>query len=321
MSRISRYQESMTKFIKQKSCLNSLNDSIKQKIFTLTDDCDHIVSILFLTVMNSQCQKNGNIINGYHMATSIELMLYNCLLNDNKLYYENKLSKNDVDDVDSNCIGLINVCIVNNNETMQTNYSGTQIDKLTKMSNNVTRQINSNLYKLLKKPTFTFTGNINKTDVVKYKFNDMNVAKKKLCSIKRVNPESLNTYINEKYGFVCQQALLLGWIIGGGDEKQCNNIEKLGLCFGMMLKCVHDFVNIDHDLEYAVDHTKNIVLNNGFQNSFETFVTNKVCFIEGCIKYSIYTNTVKEIIDLLESKLGPVIDNSSPDIFSHMTIE
>ena len=81
-----------------------------------------------------------------------------------------------------------------------------------------------------------------------------------------------------------------------------------------------DFTNIDNDLEYAKNHTKNTIINNGFQNSFEIFIENKQKVIEGCIKQGIYTNTVKEIIDLMENKLDTVIDKSSPDLKSHYTL-
>jgi len=321
MSRISRYQDSMGRFVKQRSCISGMNPEIKNKMDDIINNCDHVISILLLTVMNSQGKKINMNVHGYHIASGIEIMLYTTMINDNKEYYEKKLGKECVSEIINQMPGMVNLCLSHNIESIQDNYLNSNA-KLLKTIYYTTRLINTNLYKLIKETSFEFESNITKTDAIKYKFEDMVKAINKIKKLKRIKQTSLDNYIQDRYGFICQLALINGWILGGGssDDKNIPHLEKLGTCFGNMVKCVYDFINIENDLEYAKIYTTNTIINNGFQNSFEVFIENKQKFIEGCIKQNIYTNTVKEIIDLLESKLDIAIDKSSPDVKSHYTL-
>jgi hypothetical protein len=109
--------------------------------------------------------------------------------------------------------------------------------------------------------------------------------------------------------------------LGGGDEKTLDSLDKIGTSFANMIKLADDFMNLEKDIENSETYTKNYIVNFGFQNSFEMFIDNKQKFIEGCIILDIYTNTVKEIVDLIECKVDLIIDKSSPDMVSHYTLE
>lgn len=323
MSRISRYQDSMGRFIKQKSCLTQLNPDIKNKIDILVNECDHVVGILLLTVMNSQGKKMNITGHGYHIASGIEMMMYVANIMCNKEYYENKLGKDCVNEIICRMPSIVNICLSNNIESIQGNYNNTSYTKLIKVIHYLTRSINSKMHKLIIEEKFSendMQENITKTDITKYKFADVVKAKNKIKKLRRIKKEKLEEYVQDRYGFICQLAFVNGWLLGGGDDKTVPHMEKLGTHFANILKVVQDFANLEIDLEHAKGHTKNIIINNGFQISFEMFIENKQKFIEGCIKQGIYTNTVKEIIDLLEYKLDAVIDKSSPDLKSHYTL-
>lgn len=330
MSRISRYQESMAKFMKQKSYLSSLqttdiDNNIKSNLDEMINECDHVIGILLLTVMNSQGKKSNQSIHGYGLATGIEIMLYTTMIIDDRDYYETRFGRNNVEEIINRTGGIVNICLSNNIESIQDNYTGTTYTKLLKIIHYVTKLLNSRMHKLLSEPIFEFESNITKTDVIKYKFDNNNgnineLAKSKIKKLKKIKKDKLDEYINDRYGFVCQTALITGWLLGGGSDKIIPSLEKLGLQFANMIKSIKDFVNLKSDLEHAKIYTKNTVINNGFQLSFETFIENKNKFIEGCIKHNIYTNTVKEIIDLMESKLDGIINESSPDMASHYTL-
>ena len=259
MSRISRYQDSVTRFIKQRSCLSTLEPDLKNKILEMTDECDHVISILLLTVMNSQSHKSSMTINGYYIASGIEMMLYSVLINDNKDYYTKKFGKDHVNEILSRISGMVNICLSHNLELLQGNFTGTNYTKLLKLIHNITRQLNSGIYKLTIDPQIILGDNIIKTDATKYKFNNINIATQQIIKLKRVNSEKINKYVTDKYGFICQQALIVGWLLGGGDEKLLLNIEKLGMYFAYMVKCVQDFTYIERDLEHATSYTHNII--------------------------------------------------------------
>ena len=319
MSRISRYQDSVNRFIKTKSCITTLPPDLKAKLDDMTNNCDHVIGILLLTIMKSQENKTKMTVHGYYAASSIELMLFSSLIKDNRQFYEEKYGKKDIDIILSMISGLVNIGLFQNIEAIQSNYSSTNHTKLLKLIHNITKQLNTDIYKLYTEPFFIQGEKIKRTDATKYKFKVAH-PEQKIKALHRVSKEEMLKYINDKYGYICCQAITIAWLLGGGDEKSIPALEKTALNFAYMVKCIRDYENLDRDLKYSEDMSRNIIINIGFQNAFEIYMTNKCKFIEGCMIHGIYTNTVKEIIDLLDSKLGVVINNSSPDEYSNYTL-
>jgi len=319
MSRISRYQESMGRFIKNKSCINDLQDQhIKTYIFEIISEFDHVASILLLTVLNNQGKKNGMTLHGYYIASSIEIMMVIIKLLDNERKYSKKYGSRNVQRMIAELVGLINICLSQNIESVQPHYSK---EKALKIFHTCTRMINKRLAKLISNESLEVDKKIKTTDIIKYHFTDVQKIKQKLVKLKQVKEPSLTSFINDKYGSVCQLSLELGWLLGGGDEKTLPSLDKVGTYFSMMIKLASDFLNIESDIDDSECYTKNYVVNYGFQNAFEQFINNKQKFIEACILLDIYTNTVKEIVDLIENKVDEIIDKSSPDMKSHYTLE
>lgn len=319
MSRISRYVESVTRFIKNKSCINDLQDQhIKNYIFEIISEFDHVTSILLLTVLNNQGKKNGMTLHGYYIASSIEIMMVIVKLLDNEKKYGKKYGFRNVQKMIMELIGLINICLSQNIESIQPHYAK---DKVLKIFHICIKLINKKFSKLTSNESLEIDKKIKTTDIIKYHFSDITKIKQKLVKLKQVKESSLMNFINDKYGSVCQLSLELGWLLGGGDDKILQNLDKIGTYFSMMIKITSDFLNIESDIDDNEIYTKNYVVNFGFQNAFEQFIDNKQKFIEACILLDIYTNTVKEIVDLIENKVDEIIDKSSPDMKSHYTLE
>lgn len=325
MSRISRYQDSMSKFIKQKSFITALNEDIKNALTNISNENNHVISIMLLTIMNSQAKLKNQSIHGYYIASGVEYILYVLTLMENKKYYENKYSKKIIDEIITRLPGIVNVCMAQNIESIQNNLSesknNNELNNLFKKVNILMRLNNSKIHNIFLEPSFEFDDLITKTDVIKYKFNNIDLAKQKITKLKKIKKENFEDYVKNRYGYACQLSVINGWLLGGGDDKNISALEKIGLNFGFIIKIVEDFINIEKDLDNAKEYTTNIVLNYGFQNCFELFIENKQKFIEGCMTLDIYGNTIKEIIDLLENKLDTIIsDKSSPDLVSHYTL-
>lgn len=318
MSRISRYQESMNRFIKNKSCINDLQDQhIKNCIFEIISEFDHVASILLLTVLNNQSKKNGITLHGYYMASSIEMMMVIVRLLDNEKKYSKKYGKRNVQKIIVELIGLIYNSLSQNIESIQPHYTK---EKALRIFHTCIKLISKRTAKLILNESLEVDKRIRTTDIVKYHFPDVQNIKNKLVKLKQIKESSLMNFINDKYGSVCQLSLGLGWLLGGGEEKTLVNLDKVGSYFSIMIKLSNDFLNIESDIDDSETYTKNYVVNFGFQNAFELFIDNKQKFIEGCIILDIYTNTVKEIVDLIENKVDEVIDKSSPDMKSHYTL-
>jgi geranylgeranyl pyrophosphate synthase len=319
MSRISRYQESMVKFIKNKSCINDLQDHhIKSCILEIISEFDHVASILLLTVLNNHGKRNGMTLHGYYISSSIEMMAVIANLLDNDKKYSKKYGTRTVQKIIAELTGLLNVCLSQNVESIQPHFSK---ERLLKIFHTCIRLINKRIPKLVSNESLEIDKKIRATDIIKYHFSDIQKIKHKLVKLKHVKELSLNNFISDKYGSICQLSLELGWLLSGGDEKSIPNLDKVGTYFSIVIKIAADLINLEQDIEDSESYSKNYAVNFGFQNAFEQFIDNKQKFIEGCILLDIYTNTVKEIIDLIENKIDAVIDKSSPDMKSHYTLE
>jgi len=112
---------------------------------------------------------------------------------------------------------------------------------------------------------------------------------------------------------------MIGWILGGGDDKTLNKIEKIGSQLANLLKISTDFMNIESDLAKLskIKISTNIIVNYGMQEAFELFVQSKQKFIESALTLDIYTTTLQDIIKIIEEKIDAVIDQTSPDIRSN----
>lgn len=327
MSRINRYQESMDRFMK-KSCINELlDDDIKNNIQNIISKNDHFESILLLTILNSQCKKNDAKMHGYYVASSIEIIstITKLLDNGNRYFknYDGSIIKKNIPEL----IGLINMGLTQNMESLVPYYKGDEIIKLLVLCSKL---ININIGKILADNEMVTNDNIKSTDVVKYKFNNMSQIKNKLSSLLKVDQNDLVKFINDKYGCSCKIAAILGWLVGYKRvsnqtiektfEKTMPILEKIGESFGFMIKLSNDFVFLENDITNADTYSKNYLVNYGFQNGFECFLENKQKFIEGCIQLDVYTHTVKEMIDIIENNIDEVINNSVPDLRSSCTL-
>lgn len=313
MSRISRYQDSISRFIKNKSCINdeSVDINIKNNIFELTNDCEYLVPILLLTVLNNQIKKNKATAHGYYMSCSIELLAIIIRINENNhpLLSDNLIYKS---------VEIINNCMTQNIEHIQTKFA---CNKVINIYTTLIRILNSKIYDIIKTHNFTFDDKIRKTDIIKYKLLDNNEIIKKLQNVNRVEKSNMIKYINDKYGSLCSLSINSGWIMGGSNIKVLKKIDEIGNSMGIVIKIATDFKNLNKDLLIMTDYSKNYIINYGIQNAFELFIDNKINVVEGFIKLDSYTNTIKEIIDIYESYVDNFIDNVEPDLKSNYTIK
>jgi 5'-3' exonuclease len=63
--------------------------------------------------------------------------------------------------------------------------------------------------------------------------------------------------------------------------------------------------------------TKNKV---GLQEAFELFMEAKTKIIESCITLDLYSNTMKEVLDLIETRIDNLIEKTRPDLKSNYTL-
>lgn len=317
MSRISRYQESMGKFIKNKSYITSLEGNMRINIYDLLKNSDNMMPIIMLTVLNSQSKKNGYSLHGYYMGCGMEMIMTIVKLLDNKIYHSINYDEKNIQKIVSKLTSVINICLTQNIEYIQNMFPKEKVIKIFCYANKL---INTKIFDICEEDNMDICKNIKKTDLLKYSFQNIKNPENTISSIKQIKVSDMENYIDKKYGSMCQLAMILGWLLGSGDDKTIGTLEKLGKYLGFMLKISYDFENVERDLCHNNKSSHNYVINYGIQNGFELFIDNKVKFVEGCMSLDIYTNTMKEILDLIEEKIDAFIDNTSPELKSQYTI-
>lgn len=328
MSRILKYKESLLKFIKDRSCLFDENNLPEKdvEVFLMNNikRNNMILPILFLTIMNNQNKKNGLSLQGYYVASSIEFLDIVLNILEKKKEIKKEINKQ-FNDGQININMIIQYLIFCVNKSL---YQNLECIKRF-VHPNLFISIFMNLIEIYNE-TISFQNIFNNNikleiaesklnnDILKWYIRDNNQLKEKYFQLKQITIESLNNYINKKIGSLCVLAICAGWILGGGNEKELNKIKKIGRYFSMIFKLARDFCSIEKDIVNCKNGiTTNYVINYGLQESYELFMYNKQKFIEETMMINIYTTTIKEIIDSIETKVDEIIDETSPDIKSN----
>ena len=300
MSRIFRYKESIEKFFKNKSFINDLNDCQKKILLESSNNTSFFIFMVLLTTTNSICKKHNLSYHSYFMGAGIEC-LYLYFLN-----YDN-ICANKFDN------DLVMIIYINLYKTLAQNINNInghiKTEKIIKMNTYLNKYITAKIelfFELNKmvKPSLIWI----KNDITKYKKFDSSL----FSNIKCLNYNDLINYIDLYLGTICKLALVCGWILGNGEEKQTANLEKIAIHMARMIKISNDYMNLNTDLSNLLIHnyTYNSVISLGLQYTFSMFQESKTKFVEGCMSFDIYTNTTKEIIDSLEEYLDIIIDNT-----------
>ena len=291
MSRISRYQESIDKFFKNKIC--SIY-SVKNKIILdeLYNEINHIIAIIFLTTLNRQCIKVNIKFHGYYIACGINILWLIIRLNESDIN-NNKQYNNFF--LESQII-IYNLLHQNINTFQNINNN-----KILKIYYNAMLYLNIYILKCIAAHTYEYNSTILNHKLI-YKFNNINNTYKQ-SQFKILNEDILNKYISDKYGSICSIAFILGWILAYGDVKYIPELENIGINFGYIIKIFTDFKNLEKDIELSKDFSTNIIINVGIVDSYILFIKKKTHFIEQTLSLKIYNIIIKELLDMIEKEI------------------
>lgn len=314
MSRISRYQESISRFIKTKS---SYSDIIKSSnnIENILNINNHEASIILLTILNGQFKKkNMRSQHGYYMASGIDLMMTMVMLNDNINYYETKYGKNSVKIILTRTPIYAFECLSQNVEMLENII---EKDKVLKIQRKITTYLQKKLLDMIQYTELDGNEKVHKTDIIKYRFSDKNIINNKYRKLNMIDKDILIDHVNMTYGSVCQCAFVIGWMLGLGDEKMINNFERLGTHLGLLIKIAKDFQNLERDINNTSNNISyNLIVNYGIHECFSLFSESKLKLLEGCLTLDVYNITIKEVIDYVEKIFDAHLKNTDLELNS-----
>ena len=307
MSRISRYQESIEKFIKNKNINDYFTEEYSKNIFDNLIKSDHLGGIIVSTIFNHNSKKTNFKGHGYFVGMMIDIIIM-ILKSDDK-----------TQNINYNLfIGLYKLLTENINLIKTTKH-----DTLNKIIILALSYFNNNIYDILIDVKIGEPQKMVKSDLLNLKSIDDKIYKK-ISVMNKYDSEDFITYIDKIYGKLGKMIFVLSWILGGGDITKdiIKSIELIGEKFGVIYKICYDFENIVSDINNITENnnkdktSKNIVINIGIQESFALFMETKSIFYEESFKLDIYTHTMKEVIDELENKLDKVLENCKIDVKS-----
>ena len=326
MSRLIRYKDSLNRFIRDRSCLsdalevddavnNNSDAHINTILYNKMQNCDCILPIIMLTIMNNQNKKRHISMQGYYMAACIKLLhvlmdiinsrfnftaqygdIYNEIILHTLLHSYKSLTQN-----------------------MRTVYNSLSPEHANDIFLRISEIYNETISfeNLLSTPVLTAGKGTPKDDLVRwYLKNDPTMAKE-FENIKKVDDISFQNFMKKKLFILCKFTFLVGWVIGCGDKSQHKKIERISEHFASLYMLYIDFNKIDDDImNHNNGISQNYVINNGLQKSYELFLEKKQKFIEETMKMDIFTTTIKEILAHIETQVDQVIENTSPDLKS-----
>jgi hypothetical protein len=305
MSRISRYQESIEKFIKNKNINEYFSESYSKIIYDNLIKSDHLGGIIVSTIFNHNTKKTNFKGHGYFIGLMIDIIIMIVKSKDKDSYINYNLF-----------IGLYKLLTENINLIKTTKH-----DVLNKIIIIIMSYFNDNIYDILIDIKVGETQKMIKSDLLNLKSIDDKIYKK-LSMMNKYDNDDFIAYITKIYGKLGKLIFVISWVLGGGDtfKDTIKSIETIGEQFGILQKICYDFESIANDIndmdKDKYKSSKNIVINIGIQESFALFMETKSIFYEESFKLDVYTHTMKEVIDELENKIDKVLENCKIDIKS-----
>lgn len=316
MSKILKYRENIFNFISSKSCFSSIieKDFLKEFI----DSEFSLFPVAMMSVFSAQVKKNK--IKSYHTlhaASALVLMIMLINIDENKKYYEEKYGEDNIKKIKNQATIFIFEAIAQNIKTME-NTIGCEA------SSKVQKKISSILHEKLLLLTENNIKNNNlkvkRSDIIKYKFKDKDIIENKYKNLKRIEQLDLINYIENKYCSIGECAFLFGWLFGLGNDNQksLDNICKIGSSFGVLIKLIFDFWNLEKNIKITDngEASYNYVVNYGIHESFRLYDENKVKFIEGCITNELFNSSIKEIIEKIDKTYDKCLENTKLELQS-----
>ena len=320
-SRINKYQEDLDKFLKTKSFIKDTSKMTQNIINNVLELTEHFPAILCLTILNNQCKKiDIKILHGYYIASGIDILMLVTKICNNRDYFNSIYGSINIDNMITETTNYFYKCITQNIEILRDSRDGiihnrlTQlcIEYATKLMSSITFKNNLSSNNKMKKTDLFCMSNINEF------YNDY---KKK----NKLDENIIIEDTNKRYGSICKLAVILGWVLGLGDDtclnkikslsdnKEINNLEKLADDIGLFLKIYDDFKNIVRDIKIG-QYSMNYVINYGIKQSFIKLTETKTKFLEGIVILKIETRTIKEIIEMVMTNVDEIIKDVSVDM-------
>lgn len=334
MSKVTKYKDHILNFITSKSCFA---DIIDKKFLTEFIKSEYwCFPVALMAVFGTQSKKNSTkSFHTLHAASSLVLMVMIVMLDEKKKYYEELYGADFIKKIKDRITIFTYEAISQNIKTMENTVGG----DVSKIQKKIFSILYDKLLLLTEDNIKTNNLKIKRSDIIKYKFSDKNIIDDKYRHLKRIEKNDLIDYISNKYCSIGQCAFLFGWLFAiktenkknnndnkknsdnqknNDSQKILDNISKIGSSFGILVKLIYDFCNLENDIGITNSNeaSYNFIVNYGIHESFRLYDENKVKFIEGCITNELYSSSIKELIEKIDKLYDKCLKNTDLELDS-----
>jgi hypothetical protein len=312
MSRITKYQDHIREFLKNKSFIKNTRETTQKIIVDMLDESDHFPSILCLTIINNRC-KQGNIkMHGYHLAAGIETLMMVVKVMGNREYYDSVYSTEQISNMIIDVTNWFYDCLAENIKTLKlSNEDKVDVKTITTIMTKCINYSAKQISKIVEQKLFQDYSRMKKTDIFCIEFDDESIDNYK--DMKRLGKETMLDNINNTYGIVCRMAVCLGWLVGMGDDNNLAELETLADNMGMIIKIHDDFKNYKRDMRYG-EYCSNYIVTHGIKEALILFDESNIQYAEKSISIGVETKTCNEIVRVITDYINETTDNISLDI-------
>ena len=312
MSRISKYQDSIRNFLKNKSFIKHTSQSTRQIMLDMLEESDHFPGILCLAVVGGRCKQGGIKMHGYLLASGIEGLMMAIKILNNRKYYDSKYSTEKTSNMIVEVTNWFYDCLTENINTLRmSNEDKVDIKKLatvmTKCINYAVRRI-SKINEIKEIQTLE---RMKRTDLFCIDFDQASIDNYR--HMKRTDQKTMMDNIKSTYGMVCRLAMCLGWMITMGDDTDIPKLEALADHISVILKVHDDFKNYKRDMRYG-DICSNFLVTHGLKEALILFDHSSISYAEKTEEYGIETRTCNEIVKVVTDFIDLETQDVSVDL-------
>lgn len=328
MDRLTKYKESILKFIKENDTFNYdnklMNDYVKEKLYSQ----DKMISIILLTIMNNRTKKKKISIHGYNASFMLEIILILIQLSNKSQYIKKKYGIKEY--YETNAI-LTNKCYECMNKNIKVIAELTKDSKYIYSYIKIIELLNDKLKNdnLLKEIDYKVTNENICNDVLRWYVKEDKNLSTKYKQLKKIKTETIKN-IQNKYDQLCEMAMTIGWLMGGGvnDKKILTELKNMSMKFSSIYVLCNDYENIKNDINNfniiydkekneKINYTTNKVINYGLLHCYESYIENKENLIKLLMYNNIYTGTLDIMISYeIEKRMDNIINNTDPSLSS-----
>lgn len=326
MSRVSKYQESIGRFMANSSCLpyasGNLDPELSKLIEAFVDRSDKFVSILLLTVINNQNRKNKVNVQGYYAAAAVEFLSYLKWLEQHRKSLIGEFGEEVIESVPYRLSSSVLKSTLSNLEVSRRYIS--DVDRYQKLMSHVLDLVCDESPLDGKKVDLETRKATTKDNLYRFYLNKRPELQPKYLRVKLVEKGSLMRWYEDGVCRLFKVAVSLGWLLTNSNEKKMAGIEKLGRLFAIVYQIGNSFETVDEEI-IAADRdnrlSTNYIVNVGLQQAYDDYMWYKQRLITELMLNDLYTKTVKEMIEKLDDGVDGFIETTSPDIkssYSHL---